>query len=133
MRIMFDTNLFISAILFPNSMLARSVFEASEKFSLVISSQILDELRAVMKRKFPNKVKDSEAMLRRLKCEIVYTPEDIDSEIYPRIRDPKDYPILASAILANVDVFISGDADFTDVIIEWPEIIKIAEFTEKYL
>ena len=53
MRIMFDTNLFISAILFPDSMLARSVFEASEKFSLVISSQILDELRAVMKRKFP--------------------------------------------------------------------------------
>ena len=48
MRIMFDTNLFISAILFPESVLARNVFEAAEKFSLVLSSQIIDELRAVI-------------------------------------------------------------------------------------
>jgi predicted nucleic acid-binding protein len=86
-----------------------------------------------MKRKFPDKVKESETMLRRLRYEIVDTPEDIDQDIYPKIRDPKDYPILVSAILANVDVFISGDADFNDVVVEWPKIMKPAEFAEKHL
>ena len=133
MRIMFDTNLFVSAALFPNSTLARNVFIAAEKFSLVICSQILDELRVVMKSKFPHKIKESEAMLRRLQYEIVYTPENIDSDIFPKIRDPKDYPVLASAILANVDVFISGDADFNEVVVEWPEILKPASFAQKYL
>ena len=133
MRIMLDTNIFISAVLFPNSILASNVFKASEKFSLVISSQILDELRIVIKRKFPGKVNDAEKMLRQLQYEIAYTPEDINPDIFPKIRDPKDYPILASAILANVDVFVSGDADFNDVMIEWPEILRPAEFSEKYL
>ena len=133
MRIMFDTNIFISAILFPESILAHNLFEAAERFSLVLNSQIIHELRVVMKRKFPDKVKESEEMLRRLRYETLYTPEDIHMDIYPKIRDPKDYPILASAILANVDVFVSGDADFNEEVIEWPEIMKPARFAEKYL
>ena len=130
---MIDTNLLISAILFPSGKLARDIFDAADKFSLVISSQILDELRAVVKRKFPDKANETEALLRRLSYEIAYTPENIDPDIFPKIRDPKDYPILASAILANVDVFISGDSDFNEVVIEWPMIFRPSEFAKKYL
>jgi putative PIN family toxin of toxin-antitoxin system len=130
---MIDTNLLISATIFPEGKTARTVFAAADRYSLVVSSQILDELRAVVKRKFPDKVNETESLLRRLRYEIAYTPEYIDPDIFPKVRDPKDYPILASAILADVDVFISGDADFDDVVIEWPEIMKPAEFADKYL
>ena len=133
MRIMIDTNLFISAMLFPSSKLAQDIFDAADRFSLVISSQILEEFRAVVKRKFPDKTKETETLLRRLKYEIAYTPENIDPDIFPKIRDPKDYPILASAILANVDVFISGDSDFCDLEVEWPEILSPSDFAKKYL
>jgi putative PIN family toxin of toxin-antitoxin system len=130
---MIDTNILISAALFPAGKTARTVFATADKYLLVISSQIIDELRTVVKRKFPGKVQETESLLRRLQYEIAYTPEYIDPDIFPKIRDQKDYPILASAILANVDVFISGDADFEDVMIEWPEILKPAEFADKYL
>ncbi len=50
----------------------------------------------------------------------------------PDIRDDKDKPILASAIIENVDVLISGDKDFNDIEIDRPEILTPSEFLEKY-
>lgn len=44
----------------------------------------------------------------------------------------KDYPILYTAILDNVDVLVTGDGDFNDVKVEKPEILKPSEFLEKY-
>jgi len=63
---MVDTNLLISALLFPHSTLASNIFAAADKFSLIISTQILDELRTVVKRKFPNKANEMEMLLRQL-------------------------------------------------------------------
>jgi predicted nucleic acid-binding protein len=48
------------------------------------------------------------------------------------IRDVKDYPILYSAITDDVDVFITGDDDFSDVKVEKPEIVSPAGFLDKY-
>jgi predicted nucleic acid-binding protein len=48
------------------------------------------------------------------------------------LRDLNDYPILASAMIANVDILITGDRDFGGVHIERPEILTIREFMEKY-
>lgn len=61
------------------------------------------------------------------------TPTEIDKDIYPKIRDKKDYPILASAIIADVDVFITGDKDFGGLDLERPEIMTITAFEQKYL
>jgi predicted nucleic acid-binding protein len=57
---------------------------------------------------------------------MAFTPTEIDPDLYPKIRDKKDYPILASAIIADVDVFITGDKDFSAVDIERPEVMSIA-------
>ena len=48
------------------------------------------------------------------------------------IRDDKDYMVLHTAIVADVDILITGDKDFTDVEIERPEILIPKEFLEKY-
>jgi len=86
-----------------------------------------------MERKFPEKKDALEKFLKNLSYEISYTPTNIDENIYPKIRDKKDYPILASAIIADVDVFITNDKDFIHAVIERPEIINITAFADKYL
>ena len=78
----------------------------SNEFKIVLSSQIIEELRMVTERKFPEKKKSLENFLRRLNFEMAFTPNEIDPDIYPKIRDKKVYPILASAIIAEVDVLL---------------------------
>ena len=133
MTVMLDTNIIISAGLFGGSRLAKWALRIADECNLVLSSAIISELWKVMDEKFPMKKPVMEWFLKRPSYEISYTPTEIDTEIYPKIRDKKDYPILASAIIADVDVFITGDGDFDPVDIERPEIMKIEDFTKKYL
>ena len=67
-----------------------------------------------------------------LPFELVYTPEMLDTQWFPEIRDPKDSPILATAILEDVDVFLTGDRDFLVLDVETPEIMTMAEFLNRY-
>jgi predicted nucleic acid-binding protein len=73
-----------------------------------------------------------EPFLRELPFELVYTPEEIDKSEYPDIRDIKDLPVLVSAIVEDVDILISGDADFAPLEPERPEILTPKEFVDKY-
>lgn len=131
MRVMIDTNIFISSILFPNSLPARLVEDVLYKHNLVLCSQIIEELHEVFNRKFKNKIKDLEMFLSCLSYEVVYTPLKINKEEYPEIRDEKDLPILVSSILSDVDYFVTGDKDFFDVEIERPEIVSAKEFLKR--
>ena len=133
MRVMFDTNILVSAGLFRSSRLAALAERVSDEHTLVLSSQIIDELRMVMNMKFPQKKAACEAFLNRLSFEMVLTPRWVNPSIYPRIRDKSDYPILASAIIADVDVFITGDKDFLALDVERPEILTISQFAEQYM
>ena len=46
--------------------------------------------------------------------EYVYTPDTLDETLF-EIRDVKDYPVLYTAILEDVDIVVTGDGDFSDV------------------
>ena len=96
-----------------------------------LSSYIIDELLEVSARKFPGKTKDVNLFLVRLPYELVYTPKDRDCDLFS-IRDMDDYPVLYSAILEGVDLFVTGDDDFKDVAVEKPEILTPSEFLERY-
>ena len=133
MRVMLDTNILISAGLFGNTHLSELTKRIADEFNIVLSSQIIEELQLVVNLKFPNKKAALDRFMRKLSFEMAFTPTEIDPEIYPKIRDKKDYPILASAIIADVDVFITGDKDFTAIDIERPEIMTISEFKGKYM
>jgi len=132
MRVMIDTNIFISAILFPESLPSNLVEKVLGKHNLVLCSQIREEIHEVFNRKFDQKIKNLEKFLSHLSYELVYTPLKINKKEYPKIRDKKDLPILVSAIMADVDCFVTGDKDFFDLEIERPEIISAREFIEKY-
>ena len=133
MRVMLDTNLLISAGIFAGGRTTNLTLRIADEYTIVLSSRIIDELRTVMDIKFPGKKSVLERFLKRLSFETAYTPAEIDEDIYPKIRDKKDYPILASAIIADVDVFITGDKDFGGLDLERPEIMTISEFEAKYL
>jgi len=132
MRIMIDTNIIISAILFPNFTPSRFVEEVTSQHSIVLCSHIIDELHRVFNKKFKDKLLYLEKFLSKFSFELVYTPQDIEIDKYPDIRDVADLPILVSAIVEDVDVIVTGDKDFFDVEIEKPEIITVKEYFERY-
>jgi predicted nucleic acid-binding protein len=107
------------------------IYKAALDHRLVFSSYIIDELLEVTKRKFPAKVKDVDLFLTRLPYELVYTPREPEGDLFT-IRDVNDYPALYSAIVEDVDLFVTGDDGFKDVEIEKPEIITPSEFLERY-
>ena len=131
MRVMLDTNVLVSAIIFPNQRMDSLIFKAVLEHKLLLSSYIIEELFDVIERKFPDKIKHVDLFLTRFPYELVYTPREQNHEFF-NISDKDDYPILYSAIIEDVDLFVTGDNDFEGIEVEKPEIISPAEFLEKY-
>ncbi len=47
-----------------------------------------------------------------------------------RINNKKDQPILNAAIIADVDIILTGDKDFLCLDMERPKCMKVADFFE---
>jgi putative PIN family toxin of toxin-antitoxin system len=131
-RVMLDTNIFISTIFFPSNQTRELVKRLTENHQIVICDYVIEELRLVTERKFPQKRFFLERFFMELPFELVYTPKVLDLDGFPEMRDAKDSPILATAILEEIDVFLTGDKDFLVLDVEIPEIMSMSEFLEKY-
>ena len=132
MRVMIDTNVFISIIFFPSVQTKYLVRKLTENHQIVICDYVVEELQFVVNRKFPNKRKALDDFFLELPFELVYTPKEIDFDKFPEMRDQKDTPILATAIIEGVDVLLTGDKDFLALDIKFPEILTINKFLEYY-
>lgn len=131
MRIMLDTNVLISALLFPGSKMDLLMNCIFTQHQLVLSSYVVEELKSVVTRKFPNKEQVINKLLIAMSYEFVYTPNDLEDGLFD-IRDMKDYPVLYTAIIEDIDILITGDKDFNDLDIEKPEIMTPTEFIARY-
>jgi putative PIN family toxin of toxin-antitoxin system len=129
---MIDTNVIISAILFPGSLPDRALEKVLMEHHLILCSHIIDELHRVFEKKFNNKLLQLEKFLSELSFELVHTPLKIENKNYPEIRDKADLPILVSAIVEDVDIIVTGDKDFFDLNIAKPDIMEPKEFLEQY-
>ena len=129
---MLDTNVMISALLFPGARMDAMMNCIFTQHQLVLSSYVVDELKSVVRRKFPKKEQAIDKLLMMMSFEYVYTPKKIESGIFD-IRDVKDYPVLYTAIIEDVDILVTGDKDFADINIERPEIMTPTEFMEEFL
>ena len=132
MRVMLDTNIFISMIFFPSNQTRELARRLTEAHQIVVCDYVIEELRLVVERKFPAKRKFLDRFFLFLLFELVYTPKLLDLEEFPEMRDIKDAPILATAIMEDIDVFLTGDKDFLVLDVEMPEIITMSEFLQKY-
>ena len=131
MRIMIDTNVLISALLFPSHDMSTLIYKITTEHQLVLSFYVINELLNVTQRKFKSKTEVIDLLLSQLPYELVYTPKQPKQGLF-EIRDEKDYPVLYSAIIEGIDVFITGDNDFYGLDLDRPEIISPAEFLKKY-
>ena len=128
---MLDTNVLISMILFPGKQFTQMLESITQKHTLVLSSFVVDELVAVVQRKFPNRIDAIDRFLSELAYELAYTPHKMQGNLFD-VRDQNDYPVLYTAIVENVDVLITGDKDFAEVIVEKPVIVTPTEFIARY-
>ncbi|WP_363174772.1 putative toxin-antitoxin system toxin component, PIN family [uncultured Pseudoramibacter sp.] len=129
-KVFIDTNILISAALFPNSIPFQAYCRAvSYPNSAIICDLNIDELKEVFNRKFPTKILILDQFLSAIMTSItiVKVPEaSIDDE--SKIRDEKDKPIFRAAVMAGADVFLTGDKDFLESGIKDPRIMTPHDF-----
>lgn len=134
MKVMIDTNIFISAALFPKGRAAEALYKAmTSPFTPVVCDYIIDELHRKFEEKFPEKMIELEAFLYTAlpAFDIVTTPETV-TDAEKAIRDPKDRPILRAALNAGADLFLTGDKDFLESSVTDPRIISVQAFLEMH-
>lgn len=110
-RIVVDTNLWIRALLGgPATLPVLQAWRAGE-FPVLISQPLLDELEAVAQRpRLRPRIDPAEAsaLLEQLRWRGEWVEPTV---IPPRCRDPKDHPVLATALSGRADAIVSGDGD----------------------
>lgn len=107
MKVVFDTNVLVSALVFPGGRgeaALRRIVEGQD--ALLISPPILDELLAVLARKF---ARDAEELAR-----IAVFLSDLAQTVRPRARlkvvaDDPDNRILECAVAGHADAIVTGD------------------------
>lgn len=98
MRVMLDTNIFISMIFFPSAQTRELAKRLADNHQIVVCDYVIEELRLVTNRKFPAKKQFLDRFFLELPFELVYTPKTSNLIEFPEMRDTKDSPILATAI-----------------------------------
>lgn len=129
---MIDANVIVSAILFPQSIVSEIIKHIILYNKLTLSQYTIDEVKEVFYRKFPHRVNEMEKFIKNLPYEL-FMKKQIKRKIYPKIRDLDDLPVLINAIQSDVDLFITGDKDFNDIIIKKPKIMDPRKYFNKYM
>jgi uncharacterized protein len=114
MRVVVDTNVWLSALLWGGQPDRISQLAELKQIKAISSEEILTEFTEILqKAKFQKRLNQLEftadeltIMAKRLMTFVV-----IEELLVPELRDPKDQMILATAIAGNAEVIISGDKD----------------------
>ena len=109
MRVVFDTNIFVSALIFPRSRAEEAltrVIEGTDR--LILSKAILDELLAVLARKLS---RDGEELAR-----VAVWLGDLAEWVRPTRRltvaaDDADNRILECALAGKAEAIVTGDRE----------------------
>ena len=113
MRVVFDSNIFISALVIPGSKAEKAIARIIDgKDSLVLSKIIIDEVLSVLSRKFS---RDREAISR-----IAIYLSELGQIAGPSkklriLKDDPDNRILECAIAGKVDLIVTGDKEMLNL------------------
>ncbi|MFI5201699.1 MAG: putative toxin-antitoxin system toxin component, PIN family [Candidatus Kapaibacterium sp.] len=112
MKIFVDTNVVVSS--FTSNGLCRKLFELLvAEHDVVISPQVLTELRRTVLEKFVVNESELDAFIHTLEevAEVSLPPYASRLEV----RDPDDIPILGAAIQSRAEILVTGDKDLLDL------------------
>ena len=110
MRILVDTNVLFSALLFPKSKPAQALLYIADNHEMVLCDRNIIEIREILKRKAPKLLPDAEVLLAEMSYELIPAIDHAEK----LIRDAKDQPILNAAIVSDVDIILTGGQRFSE-------------------
>ena len=107
MRAVFDTNIFVSALMLPGGQAEKAVLGAAEgKFELAISKPVIHEVLDVLARKFDRNAEE----LARVAVFLTELAQVVNPRKTVRVlRDDPDNRVLECAAAARADVIVTGD------------------------
>lgn len=119
-RVVFDTVIFVRALLNPHSFSGRLIFEYFKDYHSFLSPSLIEEILSVLgreeiiKRFHLKEVDYPKAFARLLKA--ISRAEIIKIDEMPSVsRDPQDDKFLATAKKAQADYLVSADKDLLDL------------------
>jgi uncharacterized protein len=131
MRVVFDTNVFISAFVTPASQGERAFLLAHQRrFDLYTSVSILTETAGRLRRKFDQDEDDIRQALRQIsRVAVVVKP----SRTITVVADKADNRILECAIEAGADLVVTGDRHLLRLRqFEGIPIVRLADFLRMF-
>jgi uncharacterized protein len=112
-RVVFDSNILISAVVFPGKQAEKAILRIIEgRDRLLVSKPILDEVLEVLARKF---ARNPEELAR-----VAVLLSELGDMVRPKrrirkLKDDADNRILECAATGAADLIVTGDQDFLDL------------------
>jgi putative PIN family toxin of toxin-antitoxin system len=136
MRVVIDTNVWLSGLMLPRSVPGHVVRAASSAGITAVSSEpMLEELRLALNyRKLRPRIPLPDSELERYLTELRYLVEMVEiGSTRSRVpRDRGDDIILATFVASQADYLLSGDADLLSLRDEYP-VLAPREFYDQHL
>lgn len=133
MRVVFDTNVLVSALLFEDSTPARAFFAALKRGKVLLSAPLAEEINRIIYRpKFDRYLMNEQRA--DFIAALVESSELVEvKETITVCRDPKDNMVLELAVSGKADVVVTGDEDLL-VLNPFEEIaiLNPTDFLENY-
>ena len=109
MRIVFDTNVLIAALITTDGVCAALVKRCAQVHTPISSEFILDELHEKLFGKFKRRAVDVDDAIGLLRERFIIVVPALMNE--PVCRDPDDDAVLGTAIAGLADCIVTGDKD----------------------
>jgi len=128
LRVVLDTNVYISAILFGGKCEEILKLASQRLFEVVISKKILGEIKSVLKEKFYWTDKQIAEVIKYIKEIASVINPDISLNVVK--EDPADNKIIECAVASNATYIVTGDKQHLLAIKEYAgiKIISLMEF-----
>ena len=111
-RVVFDTNALISALIVPSSVPAKGLDLAVEHFEIIVSKATWQEFEQKIKKtsleRYFRNTQDRDAAVHAINRVVTHVAV---RSVVTDCRDPKDNPFLELALDGKAETIISGDKD----------------------
>lgn len=126
MKIMLDTNVLISALVFGGKAREILLMLIGTEHKIYVSDYVVKEFSDKVKLKWTDK---ADALLKTFHSLPFYFCQS-NEKLQGMLRDKKDIPVLSDALYHQIDVILTGDKDFLEADLEHPLIFSIKMLEE---